>query len=195
MGSNGLHTTALLALLALASSCGAADGLKNLESVVQVAAGGVDPSLLGTFRIDDAGHEAPRAMRLLVLRRDGTFHGEMVVRCEDGQGCTAVPVDGTYTQIRAMPDPGRASGVTFGFFVDEGGDAGVSYVRMTLKRALIAHSPQVGLYHESPDGAQVPYFQLEHPFQLWCAADADCRAQELSSSCDWACAAPTCTCR
>ncbi|HEY3447351.1 MAG TPA: hypothetical protein VGK67_13350 [Myxococcales bacterium] len=190
-----IRVVVLGAALACSSSCGASDGLKKLEDVMQVAAGGIDPSLLGTFRVDDPRHEAPRVMRLLVLRKDGTFHGEMVRSCADGQGCTSVPVDGSYTQVRAMPDPGRASGVTIRFFVDEGGDAGLSYLRMTLKRALVAHSPQVSLYHESSAAPSVPYFQLEHPLELWCAADADCSAQALSSPCDQACAAGQCACR
>jgi len=107
-----------------------------------------------------------------------------------------VPVDGSYTQIRAMPDPGRASGVTIQFFVDEGGEGGPTFLRMSFKRALIAHSPQVSLYHESSDAPfAVPYFQLEHPFELWCAVDADCAGQMLSSTCVQTCAGSQCACR
>ena len=183
------------AALAFSSGCGASDGLNKLESIVQVAAGGVDPSLLGTFRIDDPARESPRAMRLLVLRKDGTFHGEMVASCPESGACTAIPVDGAYSQIRAMPDPGRASGVTIHFFVDEGGDAGMTFLIMGFKRALIANSPQVSLYHESADAPSVPYFQLNHPLELWCATDADCSAQMLTSSCEQTCAASQCVCR
>ena len=182
-----------VAMLACLASCGAGDGLKKLEETFQVASGGIDPTLLGTFR-GDRGYEEPRMLRLLVLRKDGTYHGELVRDCST-RPCTVTPIDGSYTQVRAFPDPGRASGVRLGIFVDEGTDAGLTYLRITLKRALIAHSPQVSLFHEGSQEPAVPYFQLEHPYELWCAAESDCEAQALSSQCAQACASGQCACR
>jgi hypothetical protein len=78
------------------------------------------------------------------------------------------------------------------------GDVVEVLVQLKLKRALVADSPQVSLYHQDstdPAGGAVPFFELLHPNELWCAAPADCAGQQLSPSCAFACQAALCACR
>lgn len=183
----------------LLCACGAEKGLKQLENTFQVVGGGLDPSLLGTYRIDDPALEHPWMLRLLVLRDDGSFHGELVTSC-DTRPCAAAPIDGVYTQFRELQAVGRAAGVSLTVVAPGApADAGEEVAfRMHLRRALVADSPQVSLYHEaavSPDGIALPFFQLVHPFELWCGFEADCGAQELQPSCAWACRQARCECR
>ncbi|MBI5548396.1 MAG: hypothetical protein HY901_31325 [Deltaproteobacteria bacterium] len=180
----------------LAAGCGAADGLKKLEDTFQVAGGGLDPSLLGTFRIDNPSFEAPSMLRLLVLRKDGTFHAELVMSCES-QPCDVGVLDGRYNQTREFPEPSRASGVILVTTISGSEEAAAVAFRMILKRALVADSPQVGLYHPATtdvNGNAIPFFQMEHPFELWCSADADCEAQTQSAPCAYSCSAESCAC-
>ena len=188
---------ASVVLMSWLAGCNISSGLSSLEANFQVAAGGLDPALLGTYRLGASFTEEPRMLRLLVLRKDGSYHCELVTDCSS-EPCTVEPIDGQYIQTRTYANPTQASGVQLTVMVDEahlaGGDAGASTLVIMLQRALIASSPQVSLYHDDSADPGIPYFQLVHPYGLWCAVDADCEAQVQTPKCAYACSAGLCSC-
>lgn len=182
--------TAALAVLSL--GCGASNNLHKLEDTFEVASGGVDPDLLGTFRLADPSGAAPGMLTLLVMRQDGSFHAERIDSC-DVQPCTVAAVDGTFQQTRELPNPARGSGVVL---ASKLGGPDVVF-RMELKRAAVADSPLAGLYHPAStdmNGRSVPSFPMTHPLELWCAVQADCTGQDPSARCAFTCASGRCVC-
>lgn len=188
--------------LAALAACGAAGNLARLEKGAGVAQGGMDPTLVGTFRLSSQSPLTEDALQLLVLRTDRTFYAEYIAGCPEGY-CSdgTVPLEGTYEQVREMPDPTRAAGVALtGQYVDLAGQPKAYSV--ALRRAAIPDSPQTGLYHPaeaaSDAGPSRPFFMLAHPFEAWCASQSDCDRQNLldGSSCEaFVCRDNACACR
>lgn len=188
--------------LAALAACGAAGNLAKFEKGAGVIQGGIDPSLVGTFRLSSQSPLGQDELQLLVLRTDRTFHAEYIASCPDStcEGGT-ISLDGTYEQVRELPDPTRASGISLtGQFVDGGGQPQAYAV--ALLRAAIPDSPQTGLYHPaepaSDAGLSRPFFMLAHPVQAWCAAQSDCDSQNLldgSACAAFACQGSTCACQ
>lgn len=180
MGRRG----SLAAVAALVVGCGVGDTLDKLEDTFRTASGGVDFSLVGTFRLVDPDNASPAMLQLLVLRVDGTFHAELVSSCET-RPCQLTVIDGNYVQTREFPDPSRASGALLTAYTEGG------LFRMKMKRAAVADSPQVGLYHDATvdlNGTDIPFFSMTHPLEMWCATVEDCTGQQAEPLCTYACA-------
>jgi hypothetical protein len=190
----GVRWAAIVAAL-VALGCGATESISKLEASAGVVGGGLDPSVLGTFRLPSESAE-PGMLELLVLRRDLTFHCELLVACDETSCPKSVSVDGTYQQTRDFPNPSRAAGVVLNGRYDDP-SSGPQTLSMALRRAAVAGSPRVGLYLVTGtdlSGNASPYFQLSHPVERWCAVAEDCELQGPLDDCAWSCSAALCSC-
>lgn len=185
------------------AACGAAAGsFAKLERSAGVIQGGMDPALVGTFRLSSQSPLETDALKLLILRTDRTFHAEYVAGCPEGF-CSrgTVPLEGTYEQVREMPDPTRAAAIALtGQYLDSDGKP--TPYSASLRRAAIPDSPLIGLYQPAEPATDTaptrPFFMLAHPIEAWCGAQADCDSQNLleASSCEaFVCRESTCVCR
>jgi hypothetical protein len=189
--------------LAGLAACGAAAGsFAKLERSAGVIQGGMDPALVGTFRLSSQSPLEADVLKLLVLRTDRTFFAEYVAGCPEGF-CSrgTVPFEGTYEQVREMPDPTRAAAIVLtGQFSGSGGKR--TPYAVSLRRAAIPDSPLIGLYHAAESATDTaparPFYMLAHPIEAWCGAQVDCDSQNLleGSSCEaFVCRESTCVCR
>jgi hypothetical protein len=186
-----------VSLLTILTSCGGSGSLNKLASNASVAAGGLDPALLGTYELYYPEEATAGVIKLLALRTDSTFHAELYVStCTDGSPCLeALAVEGTYQQTRSLPDLSHATGVSLtGSYADP--LAGPAELRMNLKKALLPDSEQPGLYRSSDQSAG-PYFEMAQAAALWCESADDCDEQVATGTCSgsYVCQSSMCDCQ
>jgi hypothetical protein len=194
-----MHRALAVALLAAAAAgCGPAPDFSKAATRIGVLTGGLDPTLVGTFRLFEKRTPDKGMFTLLVLRTDLSFYGQYVASCHEEPCEGIVEIEGTYRQKRELPNLSRASKVTLtGTYVDP--ETGVEMgLFMTLIRGWVEGSPQISLFHlqEGEGELMVPFFELTHPFEKWCATPEDCELQETENECTaFSCAESLCKCR
>ena len=188
----------LFAVPLLAAGCGPAPDLNKAATRLGVLTGGLDPTLIGTFRLYAGRTPAKGMLELLVLRTDLSFHARYVAACAEDPCEGVVEIDGQYRQKRELPNLSRASKISLtGWYLDPvtGEDA---MLFLVLERGWVEGSPLISLYHvhEGEGDAAVPFFELTHPRETWCAQPVDCDLQDTENACgSFACEQSLCSCR
>jgi hypothetical protein len=157
--------------LTLAAGCGPMPDLDKAGERLGVLTGGLDPTLVGTFRLWEKREPQVGMFTMLVLKTDLSFHGTFVASCAEQPCAGVIDLEGTYRQKRDLPDLTKASRVTLfaEYLHPETGVPTALYV--VLRRGWVEGSPLIGLYHaqDGADDPSLPFFELSHPHENWCA--------------------------
>jgi len=181
-----MRLASAITLITMLGACGSAN-LDKAGSRLGVLAGATDPTLGGTFRLRDSSAAAGGMLDLLILKTDSTFYARQIVPCSSTPCRGVYEVEGTYRQVRELPNLTRASSIVLGGTYE--GPDGPAEMTMSLKRAWIEGSPLISLYHlaEGQEADAIPFFDLHHLEEHWCRTPDDCSMQSVDGETDFAC--------